>query len=148
MYLVSKGHEERKSDKPGTQLCVNQRENLFPFPGHSFAPLSLLPFSTQQLPDTLPPYTPALDLTQLGPETPISAIPFASYTPADVLERLRRAELGRIVEWHGLRIDLERDLDVQMVRQGSPPPSPPVPAASGSAFRADLAARVRACVCV
>ncbi|KAI5450178.1 hypothetical protein NCC49_003327 [Naganishia albida] len=84
-------------------------------PGHSFAPLSLLPFSTQQLPDTLPPYTPALDLTQLGPETPIRAIPFASYTPADVLERLRRAELGRIVEWHGLRIDLERDLDVQML---------------------------------
>jgi hypothetical protein len=36
----------------------------------------------------------------------------------DVLERVKN-EAGRIVEWHGLRIDLQKDLDVQMVGPSS-----------------------------
>jgi hypothetical protein len=92
--------------------------SLIPFyAGNSFSPLSLLPFSTQRLPDVLPPYTPSLDLTQLGPDMPITAVPFGGYTPADVFERLK-SESGRVVEWHGLKIDLEKDLDVQLVSLG------------------------------
>jgi hypothetical protein len=48
---------------------------------------------------------------------PITAVPFGGYTPADVFERLK-SESGRVVEWHGLKIDLEKDLDVQLVSLG------------------------------
>ncbi|KAJ9107167.1 hypothetical protein QFC19_002827 [Naganishia cerealis] len=84
--------------------------------GNSFSPLSLLPFSTQALPETLPTYDPSLDLAQLvevgTPE--VTAVPFGAYTPFDVFERMKK-ELGRITQWEGIKVDLDRDLDVQMM---------------------------------
>ncbi|KAJ9095280.1 hypothetical protein QFC21_005646 [Naganishia friedmannii] len=86
-------------------------------PGNSFSPLSLLPFATQQIPSDLPTYDPEIDLAQLTevgtPE--VTAVPFGAYTPFDVFERMRKEAGGRVVQWEGMKVDLERDLDVQMM---------------------------------
>lgn len=86
------------------------------FIGNSFSPLSLLPFATQEIPDNLPTYDPKIDLAQLTevgtPE--VTAVPFGAFTPFDVFERMKK-EAGRVVQWEGMKVDLDRDMDVQMV---------------------------------
>lgn len=80
-------------------------------PGNAYSPLSLLPFATQTLPEDTPTYDPSQALSQLGAGNSIVPIDF-TVSPLEALEEVKR-RLGRIVFWEGLKIDLERDVEIK-----------------------------------
>ncbi|KAJ9095267.1 hypothetical protein QFC21_005633 [Naganishia friedmannii] len=80
--------------------------------------LSPLPLATKRIPADLPTYDQVIDLAQLTEEVgtlEIPAVPYGGFAPFDVSGRMRKEASGLVDEWEGMKVDLERDLVVQMM---------------------------------
>ncbi|WVW86024.1 hypothetical protein I302_108062 [Kwoniella bestiolae CBS 10118] len=83
------------------KMWISTREGYVP--GNPFAPLSYLSFAVPPLPDDLPQYNLAEDLTQLGDGFDVVPVPF-TVSPLGLAKKLRKT-IGTRQKWENVTID-------------------------------------------
>ncbi|WVR00360.1 hypothetical protein IAU59_007503 [Kwoniella sp. CBS 9459] len=91
-------------------IWVSTREGYVP--GNPFAPLSYLSFAIPPLPDDLPSYNLAEDLTQLGDGYDVVPVPF-TVSPLGLEKKIRRT-IGSGTRWEGVIIDEKRFEEIML----------------------------------
>ncbi|OCF32211.1 hypothetical protein I316_06125 [Kwoniella heveanensis BCC8398] len=98
------------SSRVEPSIWVSTREGYVP--GNPFAPLSYLSFAILPLPDDLPSYNLAEDLTQLGDGYEIVPVPF-TVSPLGLEKKIRRT-IGSNTRWEGVIIDEKRFEEIML----------------------------------
>ncbi|WWC71888.1 uncharacterized protein I206_105847 [Kwoniella pini CBS 10737] len=83
------------------KMWISTREGYVP--GNPFAPLSYLSFAVPPLPDDLPQYNLAEDLTQLGDGFEVVPVPF-TVSPLGLAKKIRKT-IGSNKRWENISID-------------------------------------------
>ncbi|WWD19509.1 hypothetical protein CI109_103970 [Kwoniella shandongensis] len=95
------GLQGLEGKKVQPKMWISTREGYVP--GNPFAPLSYLSFAVPPLPDDLPTYDPASDLTQLGDGYEVVPVPF-TVSPLGLAKKIRDMIGGR-KNWENVVLD-------------------------------------------